>query len=67
MAELDDIKGLFQPGRFYDSITETLKRGWGRTMNLKPYLPGEFCDSQTLYAAYVLCKYCQRFYRQIFN
>lgn len=34
-------------------------------MNLKPYLQGEFCNSQILYAAYVLCKYCDQIYRQI--
>lgn len=67
MVGLDDPEGLFQPGQFYDSITEILKWEWGRIKNLKLYLQGEFCVSQILYVVYVLCKYCDQIYRQISN
>lgn len=39
----------------------------GKNDEIKPYLQGEFCDSQILHAPYVLCKYYHQIYRQISN
>lgn len=51
---------------FYQSITEILKRGWGRRRNdFGPNLQGGSCDPQILNAADVLYKYYNWIYRHI--